>query len=76
MINTTNLDTDVVGMWVTTDGHIRQQLLPGGRYDEGRGDRQSTRDQSARMSRTIGATLAPNSSTHLVRALIDCAPAV
>lgn len=28
-------DVDVVGMWVTADGHIRQELLPGGRYDEG-----------------------------------------
>lgn len=30
-----------VGMWVTQDGHIRQELLPNGRYDEARGDRQS-----------------------------------
>ncbi|WP_338061493.1 Atu4866 domain-containing protein [Prauserella marina] len=29
------------GMWVTTDGYIRQELLPDGRYDEARGDRQS-----------------------------------
>ena len=26
-----------VGMWVTGDGHIRQELLPNGRYDEARG---------------------------------------
>jgi hypothetical protein len=26
-----------LGMWVTKDGHIRQELLPGGRYDEARG---------------------------------------
>ncbi len=32
---------DVVGTWVTADGHIRQQLLPNGRYDEARGDRRS-----------------------------------
>ncbi len=32
---------DVVGMWVTEDGHIRQELLPNGRYDEARGDRAS-----------------------------------
>ena len=25
------------GMWVTEDGHIRQELLPNGRYDEARG---------------------------------------
>ncbi|QEE51549.1 hypothetical protein FUA48_15970 [Flavobacterium alkalisoli] len=30
-----------VGMWVTKDGHIRQQLLPDGRYDEARGNRRS-----------------------------------
>jgi hypothetical protein len=30
-----------VGMWVTADGQIRQELLPNGRYDEARGNRQS-----------------------------------
>ncbi|AKU98385.1 hypothetical protein AKJ09_05049 [Labilithrix luteola] len=30
-----------VGMWVTEDGHIRHELLPGGRYDEARGSRHS-----------------------------------
>ncbi|WP_407657198.1 Atu4866 domain-containing protein [Kibdelosporangium aridum] len=30
-----------VGMWVTADNHIRQELLPNGRYDEGRGERKS-----------------------------------
>lgn len=30
-----------VGMWVTTDGLIRQELLPNGRYDEARGARRS-----------------------------------
>jgi uncharacterized protein len=30
-----------VGMWVTTDGRIRQELLPNGRYDEARGSRKS-----------------------------------
>lgn len=30
-----------VGMWVTADGHIRQELLPDGRYDEARGDQKS-----------------------------------
>ncbi|MCC9178356.1 Atu4866 domain-containing protein [Arthrobacter sp. zg-Y750] len=34
-------DLDVVGMWVTADGYIRQELLPNGRYDEARGDRAS-----------------------------------
>ena len=30
-----------VGMWVTADGHIRQELRADGRYDEARGDRES-----------------------------------
>ncbi|MFE5110601.1 Atu4866 domain-containing protein [Streptomyces sp. NPDC056663] len=30
-----------VGMWVTADGFIRQELLPNGRYDEARGNRKS-----------------------------------
>jgi len=30
-----------VGMWVTRDGYIRQELLPNGRYDEARGKRAS-----------------------------------
>lgn len=30
-----------VGMWVTADGHIRQELRADGRYDEARGTRQS-----------------------------------
>ena len=30
-----------VGMWVTSDGHIRLELLPNGRYDEARGTRKS-----------------------------------
>lgn len=34
-------DHPYVGMWVTADGRVRQELLPGGRYDEARGDRQS-----------------------------------
>lgn len=28
-------------MWVTADGHVRQELLPEGRYDEARGSRKS-----------------------------------
>lgn len=28
-------------MWVTADGYIRQELLPGGRYDETRGNKKS-----------------------------------
>lgn len=30
-----------VGMWMTDDGRVRHELLPGGRYDEARGNRQS-----------------------------------
>lgn len=30
-----------VGMWTTADGHIRHNLLPNGRYDEARGNRES-----------------------------------
>ena len=30
-----------VGMWVTADDHIRQELLADGRYDEARGARAS-----------------------------------
>lgn len=30
-----------IGMWVTADGYIRQELLPDGRYDEARGNKQS-----------------------------------
>lgn len=30
-----------VGMWVTADNHIRQELLPGNRYDEARGTKAS-----------------------------------
>ncbi|WP_404339686.1 Atu4866 domain-containing protein [Pseudoalteromonas mariniglutinosa] len=30
-----------VGMWVTSDGRIRHELLANGRYDEARGTRES-----------------------------------
>ncbi|WP_225587053.1 Atu4866 domain-containing protein [Algoriphagus sp. Y33] len=30
-----------IGMWVTKDNHIRQELLPNNRYDEARGNRKS-----------------------------------
>ena len=30
-----------VGMWVTSDGYIRHELLANGRYDEARGNRKS-----------------------------------
>ncbi|WP_036502075.1 Atu4866 domain-containing protein [Novosphingobium sp. AP12] len=37
-------DTDpspVVGLWVTADGYIRQELMPDGRYDEAGGNQKS-----------------------------------
>ena len=39
-MNTSDQDK-YVGMWVTADGHIRHELLPGGRYDEARGRKKS-----------------------------------
>jgi hypothetical protein len=35
------LNHPYTGMWVTEDGHVRQELLPDGRYDEARGTRRS-----------------------------------
>jgi len=32
---------EYLGLWVTADGHIRHELLPGNRYDEARGLRES-----------------------------------
>ncbi|MDN3271314.1 Atu4866 domain-containing protein [Streptomyces sp. MA15] len=39
--DTTRAPHPYVGMWVTADGRIRQELLPDGRYDEARGTRES-----------------------------------
>ncbi|WP_394620013.1 Atu4866 domain-containing protein [Lentzea sp. JNUCC 0626] len=39
-----------IGMWVTAENHIRQELLPNGRYDEARGERQSAYTGSYRIS--------------------------
>jgi hypothetical protein len=36
-------------MWVTADGHIRQELLADGRYDEARGARESAYTGSYRV---------------------------
>lgn len=30
-----------IGMWMTADRHVRHNLLPNGRYDEARGNRES-----------------------------------
>jgi len=32
--------TAFAGLWVTADGHIRHHLLPSGRYEEARGNRE------------------------------------
>lgn len=36
-----NMTHPYIGIWVTKDGHIRQELLANGRYDEARGARKS-----------------------------------
>jgi hypothetical protein len=36
-----NADSKYLGMWITADGYIRQELLPGRRYDEARGNKKS-----------------------------------
>jgi hypothetical protein len=41
MTRTDLSETDLVGMWVTENGHIRLELLSGGRYDEARGAKRS-----------------------------------
>ncbi len=37
----TPVEQSYVGMWVTQDGYVRHELLPNGRYDEARGQRES-----------------------------------
>ncbi len=39
-----------VGMWITADGYIRHELLPGGRYDEARGNRKSAYQGSYKLT--------------------------
>ena len=41
MAEKTESRTSFVGMWVTEDGRIRQELLSNGRYDEARDGRKS-----------------------------------
>lgn len=45
-----------VGMWVTADGHIRHNLLPNGRYDEARGNRDSAYQGAMRSGATTSTT--------------------
>lgn len=44
-----NQSNQYVGMWVTADGYIRHELLPGGRYDEARGSHTSAYQGSYRI---------------------------
>jgi hypothetical protein len=41
MTRTDLSEADLAGMWVTENGHIRLELLAGGRYDEARGAKRS-----------------------------------
>jgi hypothetical protein len=41
---------EYIGMWVTADGYIRHELLPGNRYDEARGNRESAYQGSYAIS--------------------------
>jgi hypothetical protein len=39
--HTSQAEHEYIGLWVTADGQIRHDLLPGGRYVEARGQRES-----------------------------------
>lgn len=39
-----------IGMWMTADGYIRHELLPGDRYDEARGKRDSAYQGSYKVT--------------------------
>lgn len=41
MGNTMEESKGYIGMWVTSDGYIRQELLPNNRYNEARGNHKS-----------------------------------
>ncbi|MEB8338090.1 Atu4866 domain-containing protein [Streptomyces endophyticus] len=41
MVNTHGDAHPYLGMWITADGQVRHQLLPGGPYDEARGSVES-----------------------------------
>lgn len=49
-MNTMENNDKYVGMWVTADGYIRHELLPGGRYDEARGKRKSAYQGSYKIT--------------------------
>jgi hypothetical protein len=50
MANTMEQTGEYLGMWVTEDGYVRQELLPVGRYDEARGNRKSAYQGSYRIT--------------------------
>gem|GEM_PF-997192 len=50
MENTMEQTKDYIGMWVTKDGYIRQELLPNNRYDEARGNRKSAYQGSYKVT--------------------------
>ncbi|QKC92047.1 hypothetical protein EB230_29315 [Mesorhizobium sp. NZP2234] len=50
-----------VGLWITTDGHIRHNLFPNGRYDEARGRRESAYPAAATTSDTASPSRAMTS---------------
>ena len=39
-----------IGMWMTADGYIRHELLPGDRYREGRGNRNNAYQGSYKVT--------------------------
>jgi len=41
---------EYLGMWITSDGQIRQELLSGNRYDEARGSRKSAYQGSYKVT--------------------------
>ncbi|WP_243403251.1 Atu4866 domain-containing protein [Sphingobacterium haloxyli] len=50
MTKTIEETQDYIGMWVTADGKIRHELLPGNRYDEARGNRKSAYQGSYKVT--------------------------
>jgi Agrobacterium tumefaciens protein Atu4866 len=48
--NTRNDPDFYVGLWVTADGYVRHELMPGGRYDEARGNKASAYRGAYRLS--------------------------
>jgi hypothetical protein len=49
-MTTTTASHPYLGMWVTSDGHIRHELLSTGRYREARGARESAYEGQYQVS--------------------------